>query len=194
MAKYDIHCDLFLGYSHSGPVETEGNGTVELTDEEVATLVDLMCEKHTADVAELDIENSHPELYEKLDDAYSEVSYHADYMHWLWEGYYNGYFEYDHEELMEYCEDECGFSFEYNEQDYLDEDGELDEYELNWAKQIAFDRWLDQYVKSLDDDEAESFFTEFMNADVETGDVEYEVRIPQAIVDMAKERLRGANG
>ncbi len=47
MAEYKIECEQFLGFSHSGSVYTSGESTVELSDEEVATLVQLMREKNT---------------------------------------------------------------------------------------------------------------------------------------------------
>lgn len=66
MAKYRIECEQCLGISHSGAVYTDGEGTVELTDKEVATLVQLIRLKGTTDVGELNLETSHPELYAKL--------------------------------------------------------------------------------------------------------------------------------
>lgn len=186
MAEYKIECEQFLGFSHSGSVYTSGESTVELSDEEVATLVQLMREKNTTNVEKLDLETSHPALYEKLDEAYHEMARHVEYMHWLWEGYNNGYYEYDEDELMDYCERECGFSFEYDEEDYLDENGEFDEEEMGYAKSDAFRSWLDDYVTGLSDDEVDTFFTEHMDAQVEVEDVEYKVAIPDEIIQLAK--------
>ena len=42
--KYPIECEQFLGMSHSGSVFWNAKGEVELSDEEVATLVHLMQE------------------------------------------------------------------------------------------------------------------------------------------------------
>ena len=42
MAEYKIECEQFLGFSHSGSVTTSGESTIELSDEEVATLVQLI--------------------------------------------------------------------------------------------------------------------------------------------------------
>jgi len=187
MAEYKIECEQCLGFSHSGPVYTEGESTVELSDEEVATLVKLIQEKNTTDVDKLDLKSSHPNLFKKLDDAYCKMARHAEYMHWLWEGYENGYYEYDEEELMSYCGRECGFSFEYDENDYLNDNGELDEEELGYAKSDAFTSWLDDYVRSLSDDDAADFFNEHMDAGVEVDDVEYTVAIPEEIIQKAKQ-------
>lgn len=186
MAEYKIECEQCLGFSHSGPVYTEGESTVELSDEEVTTLVKLIQEKNTTDVDKLDLKSSHPDLFKKLDDAYCKMARHAEYMHWLWEGYENGYYEYNEDELMDYCERECGFSFEYNEEDFLDDKGEFDEEEMGYAKSDAFRSWLDDYVTGLSDEEVDTFFTEYMDAQVEVEDVEYKVAIPDEIIQMAR--------
>lgn len=188
MAEYKIECEQCLGISHSGAVYTNGESTVELSDEEVATLVQLIREKDTTDVEQLGLKTSHPDLYKKLDDAYGDMARHAEYMHWLWEGYENGYYEYDEDELMAYCERECGFSFEYDEDEYLDDDEQLDEEQMGYAKSDAFRSWLDDYVRSLSDDDAADFFNEHMDAGVEVDDVEYTVAIPDDIIQKAKEQ------
>lgn len=183
--KYDIENDICLGISHSGAVTTKGTGILELEDDEVALLVHLIKEKKTSDVDELGLEESHPDLYEKLRQAYYEVAYRAEELHWLWEGYNNGYFEYSTEELMQYCKENCGFKFEYDEEDYTD-DGELDIDSLEEDENNAFSEWLDEYVVGLDDDEVCRFFYNQMNAGLDLDDISYEVLIPEAIVNMAK--------
>ena len=186
MAKYTIECEQFLGFSHCGPITTTRRGTIELTDEEVATLVQLIREKNTTDVGKLGLKDTHPDLYGKLDDAYGNLACYAEYMHWLWDGYENGYYEYDETELMHYCESKCGFSFEYDEKDYLDAKGEVNQEVLACDKSEAFCEWLDGYVRSLSDDDAADFFSEHMDADIDVCDVEYSVDIPDEIVQMAK--------
>lgn len=196
MALYSIESEQCLGMSHHGAVTVNGESAVELSDEEVDILVKLIKEKGTTDVEELDLENLYPDIYEKLDDAYRDMAYNAEELHWLWEGYNNGYFEYDSEELMNYCERELGFKFEYDEKDYyLDdpedlEEGEepdIDEDQIEEDKSDAFSEWLDDYVSGLDDDEARDFFYEHMDADLNMDDVEYTVEIPQAIINKAKQ-------
>ena len=113
MALYSIESEQCLGMAHfGGAVVVNGESAVELSDEEVNILVQLIKEKDSTDVDELDIATSHPDLYEKLDDAYRQMAYDAEELHWLWEGYHNGYFEYDTDKLMNYCEKELGFKFE----------------------------------------------------------------------------------
>ena len=197
MALYSIESEQCLGMAHfGGAVTVNGESAVELSDEEVNILVQLIKEKGTTDVDELDIATSHPALYEKLDNAYREMAYDAEELHWLWEGYNNGYFEYDSDELMNYCERELGFKFEYDEKDYyLDdpedlEEGEepdIDEDQIEEDKNDAFSEWLDDYLSDLSDDEACDFFYNHMNADLNMDGVEYTVGIPEAIVAKAKQ-------
>ena len=195
MALYSIESEQCLGMSHSGAVTVNGESAVELSDEEVDILVKLIKENDTTDVEELDLENLHPTIYNKLDDAYRDMAYDAEEMHWLWEGYNNGYFEYDIDELMEYCEKELGFSYEFKPEEYFDEDDleyykeypESYEDEIEEAKNDAFSEWLDDYVNGLGDDEARDFFYNHMNADLDMDNVEYTVGIPQAIINKAKE-------
>ena len=196
MALYSIESEQCLGMAHfGGAVTVNGESTVELSDEEVNILVQLIKEKDTTDVEELDIAASHPALYEKLDKAYREMAYDAEELHWLWEGYNNGYFEYDDEKLMNYCERELGFKFEYDEKDYyLDdpedlEDGEepdIDEDRIEEDKYEAFSEWLNDYVNELPDKEAKSFFYEHMNADLDMDNVAYSVEIPAGIIKKAQ--------
>ena len=197
MALYSIESEQCLGMTHfGGAVTVNGESAVELSDEDVDILVKLIKEKNTVNVDELDIATTHPDLYEKLDDAYCEMANDAEELHWLWEGYHNGYFEYDSEELMNYCERELGFKFEYDEKDYyLDdpedleegEEADIDEDQIEEDKNDAFSEWLDDYVSGLDDDEARDFFYEHMDADLNMDDVEYTVGIPQAIINKAQD-------
>ena len=87
----------------------EGNGFVELSDEEVATLVNLIKENHTTNVEELHLQERFSELFDKLDTAYYEIIHDAILYDALMEDFRNGYIEYDEEELMDYCEMHCGF-------------------------------------------------------------------------------------
>ena len=81
--KFDIENGICLGISHSGAVMTEGAGILELDDNEVSLLINIIKEKKTSDVDELGIEESHPNLYEKLRQAYYDMAYKAEELHWL---------------------------------------------------------------------------------------------------------------
>ena len=195
MALYSIESEQFLGMSHSGAVTVNGESAVELSDEEVDILVKLIKENDTTDVEDLDLENLYPAIYEKLREAYYKMAYDAEEMHWLREGYDNGYFEYDEEKLMNYCERELDFKFEYDiKKYYLDdpedlEEGEepdIDEDQIEEDKYEAFYEWLDDYVNELPDKEAKSFFYNHMNADLDMDNVEYSVEIPAAIIKKAQ--------
>ena len=196
MALYSIESEQCLGMSHHGAVTVNGESAVELSDEEVDILVKLIKENGTTDVGDLDLETLHPDIYKKLDEAYSDMAYRAEEIHWLWEGYNNGYFEYDSEKLMDYCEKELGFEFEYDVKDYyLDdpedleegEEPEIDEDMLEEDKSDAFSEWLDDYLSDLSDDEARDFFYNHMDADLNMDGVEYTVGIPEAIIAKAKQ-------
>ena len=80
--KIDIENGICLGISHSGAVMTEGTGILELYDNEVSLLINIK-EKKNSDVAELGIEELHPDLYEKLRQAYYDMAYKAEELHWL---------------------------------------------------------------------------------------------------------------
>jgi len=197
MALYSIESDVCLGMSHSGPVNVEGESAVELSDDEVKILVDLIREKDSTDVDDLGLEESHPALYRKLDYAYHDMAYKAEELHWLWEGYHSGYFEYDEDELVDYCEKHCGFKFEYDEKDFYwddpedleeGEEPEIDEDALNDARHQAFSKWLDDYVTGLDDDEVCNFFYNHMHAGLDIDHVDYTVEIPGAIISKALEQ------
>ena len=196
MALYSIESEQCLGMSHHGAVTVNGESAVELSDEEVDILVKLIKEKHSTDVGDLDLKTLHPDIYKKLDEAYSDMAYRAEEIHWLWEGYNNGYFEYDSEKLMDYCEKELGFEFEYDVKDYyLDdpedleegEEPEIDEDMLEEDKSDAFSEWLDDYLSDLSDDEARDFFYNHMDAGLNMDGVEYTVGIPEAIIAKAKQ-------
>ena len=196
MALYSIESEQCLGMAHfGGAVTVNGESAVELTDEEVDILVKLIKENDTTDVEDLNLENLYPAIYEKLRDAYYKMAYDAEEMHWLREGYDNGYFEYDEEKLMNYCERELDFKFEYDiKKYYLDdpedlEEGEepdIDEDRIEEDKYEAFSEWLNDYVNELPDKEAKSFFYNHMNADLDMDNVEYSVEIPAAIIKKAQ--------
>ena len=187
MALYRIENDTCLGISHSGPVNVESEGFIELSDEEVVKIVDLIRKEGTTDIDELGLEETYPDIYQKLDKAYHDMAYDAEEAHWLREGYTIDAFEYDAEELMAYCEENCGFEYEFGEEDFL-ENGELSEDALD-CKLFDFYTWLDDYVESLKGEEMKDFFYNHLNAEMEELDeVDYEVAIPEAIIKMAEKR------
>lgn len=175
--------------SHCGSVTADGSGTVEFTDEEVAKLVEMIRQYDSDDLEVLNLKETCPEIYEKLEQAHRDAAYQAEYMHWLKEGYDEGCYGYDQEELMSYCEEECGFYFEEEPEDFMDEDGDFDEEAYEESKYDAFVEWLDDYIYSLDDEEFVDFLVNHMNAEVDMSSwsEDYTVSLPPAIIEMAAE-------
>lgn len=187
MPKFNLNFTHSLGWSHMGDVTEDAKGTVEFSDEELAALVALIKSKNSSDVGKLNLEEELPEVYNKLDDAIGEAVIEAERHHWLLSGFYEGAYEYDVYEVMEYCEENCGFEFSYDEDEYLDEDGELDEEALEDAKQEAFDEWLPDYIESLDIPERCAFIEEHLNGEVEVDEeMECEIFIPHEIIKLAE--------
>lgn len=179
MAQYSIQAVSYLGMSHCGEVSMEGNGFVELSDEEVATLVNLIKENHTTNVEELHLQERFPELFDKLDTAYYEIIHDAILYDALMEDFRNGYIEYDEEELMEYCGVHCGFL-------YIDHSGEDEEDETYYV----FETWLTEFLEGLPVKDGILFFIKQMNADTSQYDIwdfEYTVSIPESIIKMVEE-------
>lgn len=189
MAQYNIWTECFLGMSHCGSVTADGSGMVDLTDKEVEKLVELVRHFGSDDLEVLNLKDAFPEIYEKLKKAHRDAAYQAEYMHWLREGYGDGCYEYDQEELMSYCEEECGFCFEEEPEDFMDEDGDYDEEAYEESKYEAFVEWLDDYIYSLDDEEFVDFLVNHMNAEVDMSSwsEDYTVSLPPAIIEMAAE-------
>ena len=186
MAEFKFCCTSYLGFSHCGEVTADGYGTVELSDEEVSALVSLMKEKGTTDVEELGLKEALPEIYEKLDDAFREAAWNATLDHWYVSGYEDGVYEYDIDAVMDHCEDKCGFKFEYDVDDYLDEDGELDEDSVWDARYDEFLDWFEAYLEEMNPEERIAFLQEHMNAEVELSEdeLDYEVEIPDGVIQL----------
>ena len=102
----------------------------------------------------------------------------------------------DIDEVMEYCERECGYVFVPKMRTKNIPDGISPDFIAAYLevlkddverKRADFHKWLSDYLHSLSQDEARDFMYSHLNAtNVEMDDVNYEVGIPQAIIDMAK--------
>lgn len=192
MAKYTIECDICLGFTHCGAEETNGKGTIELSDEEVKTLVDLIRKKKSTDPGKLRLKKSHPDLYKKLDEAYYDLYYQAEETYWLKKGYYNGDHEYDSDKLQEYCTKNCGYEYHKPDKYYIKENGEVDlellvKYVEDCNEYKHFSKWLGNYIDSLPYNELCDFCYNHLNAEVNMDDLDYEVHIPKEIIEMAKQ-------
>ena len=177
MKKFAFTVEICLGYHCCGsPEYEEGEGTVELEDSQVDQLVALIREHGgETDPEEIGLEESYPDIYGALEEAYSDAARKAEYRHWVISGYENGYLE-EPEDLMESLEKAGLFQ-------YSPDSGEDEE-----AREEAFSEWLDNYLDSLSEVELVSFLETYYSdslEDIETGLAEYEVGIPKGIIELA---------
>ena len=169
MAKFDIEVEICLGFSHCGGVYHDGYGEVELSDQEVEQLVDLIKKRGTSDIEELELEEKLPEIYEKLDEAYKAVAYKAEEEHWLDEGYYhNEGHNYEDADMIDFLKEKNSWNFEFDEDEFTNENGELDEEalfdaECDYLHQLA----LDDYLAGLSGEERYDFLRNKVGIDVE---------------------------
>ena len=184
--KYSIDATYCLGYSYCGEEVAFGSGYVDLTDEETNTLVALVKEKQTRDVEELNIEDTHPDLYEKLEKAY----YNMKFMAWVEEGINNGgIVPSEDEDLMEWCKQNAGFAYDPNKKTEAEDDYDEDELEETDKECFQFDEWFSEwlsgYIKTLDNDQAFDFFCDHLSSHVDLSLSEVKVKIPCKILEMA---------
>ena len=187
MPKFDIEVDICLGFSHSGGVYNEGYGEVELTDDEVNQLVKLMKEMNSSDIEEINLKEALPEIYHKLDEAYRQLAYKAEEEHWLDEGYYHIECRcFDDATMIDYIKSKDAWEFEYDEEEFKDENGEIDEEALFDAEcDYLHEEALDNYLSSLSGEDRYDFLRNEVGISVDVEGCEYEIMIPEEIVKMA---------
>ena len=167
MAKYEIKFNQENGWSYQEekiPVEA---GYVELSEAEVQILVDLMKQQNTYDVSELSLEESYPDIFEKLDDTCSSIAYDIALAEALREAHYYDEADLFLEKLQDYCIENC---------DYTEKSGD-------------FRRWLYLRASSMS---SKQLIDLYNNADIDIWDdvlnfesieqYAYKVTIPQQIV------------
>lgn len=187
MPSFEIELEICLGFSHCGGVYNDEYGDVELTDEEVDQLVTLMREEESSDIEDLELEERLPEIYKKLDDAYRELAYKAEEEHWLEEGY-NHYecHNFEKADMIAYIKEKGEWNFEYNEEEFLDENGQPDEEAIFDAEcEYLYEEALDDYLAGLDGEERYDFLRNKVGIDVDPQGCEYEIKIPEEIVKIA---------
>lgn len=204
MPIFSIDTETVLGISQSGEVTAEGEGTVELTDEEVQQLIDLIRENGgETNVERLNLEEKYPEIYEMLDEAYHDAASSAAFREWAIEGYECSYFDEPDDfkkavlaaGFLEYKFEPTAEMIEQYREDYgLDEDDEIDQDELEeYLEDEGLDTFYDcvsKYYNSLDEDGRLDFIERFYAEALEDWDssgVDYVVKIPPAIIKMAKD-------
>lgn len=177
---FTVEAEVCLGFTCGGASVCEtGEATLELTDEELQSLIKLINESGTSDVGQMKLKKRLPEIYDKLDEASCQAASNAEEDHWLEYGWENPDV-FRPSEHMEFGEKELGYKFEYDENDFLDEDGILDEDDLEEAKMEDFCEWLTKYKDSLNDEERRKFMRQFVEVDLQG--VEYNVQIPEEIL------------
>ena len=182
MKKFVFSVEICLGYHCCGcPEYAEGEGSVELEDSQVDKLVSLIRESGgETDPDILCLQEKYPDIYDILEEAYSDAAHEAEYRHHVISGYENGYFE-QPSGLMETLERDGLYT-------YVTEDGEedVDEYD----KQEAFCEWIGSYIDTLGEEDLVDFLEKYFVSsleDIETGFAEYEVGIPKGIIELATE-------
>ena len=182
MNVFEVEVEISLGcYCFGGTVTETGYATLELTDEELQALIKLIKQSGTVDVSEMNLKDKLPEIYEKLDSACHEAALMAEAYHWLDRGW-DDPVVFNPSEYIEYGEKELGYKYEYDESEFLDEDGNLDEDYLEDAKVQDFNEWLNNYKDSLEINERIEFMRRFI--DIEVEGEPYKLLIPEEIIDM----------
>lgn len=184
--EYRIEVDICLGFSHCGGVTAEGEGVIDLSDKEVNALVELMKKKQTTDATELALEKSHPKLYKKLHDAYSEVACNAEKRHWIMRGFELGGEMYDLEVARKYCEENGLYKQIPEDDDYEFVDiYDFVKHQREIDRHNNFTLWLHDYLEELDDKSVYDFYYKYINDGVNLDDIEYDIiDIPEEIKKM----------
>ena len=182
--KITVNEDICLGFSHCGSVSATAKGEFDMPDEYVETLVALIRERGTADIEELQLAELHPEIYEFLNKNLNEIYNIAEEAHFIRRGFYmDDCYEYD-DEFIAYCESECGFVYS--------EGNDTKEFRnISGSSKFkyitCFLNWLCEYVDTLTDQELIDFFYEHINNGFNYSPSEYEIEIPQQIIDLVHE-------
>ena len=66
MALYEFQTSVYLGWSHSGEVVTTGEGTINLSGEEVGILISQMKVLRSKDYRKLKLSRRYPKLYNEI--------------------------------------------------------------------------------------------------------------------------------
>ena len=169
MAQYEIKFNTQKGWSYDKEEIPIESAFVELSNEEVQILVDLMKQQNTYDVSALGLEQSHPDIFEKLDEACDSIAFDIALAEALREAHYYDEEDLFLEKLQDYCIENC---------DYTEKSGD-------------FRRWLYLRASSMS---SKQLIDLYNNADIDIWDdvlnfegieqYAYKVTIPQQIVAM----------
>lgn len=170
MADYEIKFNKTNGWSYEQgdiPVESE---CVELSGEEVKILIELMKQKGTHNVAELNIKETHPDIYNKLEETCSCVAFDVATAEAARDAHYDIEDDILYE-LQEYCESE--YNYDESQEDFR-----------RWLYQLL-QSWSSSQICDLYDKIGVELCWDILDFDgVEVG--YYNVIIPQSIVEQVK--------
>lgn len=169
MREYEIKFNKKDGWSYEkGEIPIESS-YVELSDDEVQILVNLMKEKGTYDVSELNIEESHPDIYNKLVETCDSVAWDVALAEAAREAHYYDDDETFLDELQEYCESEYNYD-------------ETKENFCTWLDTLI-ESWSSSQICDLYEEAGIELCWDIINFNgIETYD--YKVTLPQSIVSM----------
>ena len=163
-------------------------GEFEMPNEYVETLVALIREKQTTDIDELDIEESHPDIYKLLRDETVELLHRAAIYHDMRELILDDGWDVDTDELIDYCRLNCGFN-----DSYFDEKNEETQKVKEDEFLSRFWNWYRHYVDTAPFEDIHNLFYELYDTEYECDELGFEyyqdyypsIFIPQQIIDMA---------
>lgn len=164
-----------------------GESVLELTDEQLKILVDLIKENDgETDIEKLELEEKYPEIYEAFHDAFLQPVAFDGSVQWAVDVYMDGYFDGpSDEEIIAVMESEGIFSFEYEEDDYLDEEGELDEERLIEDKCEAWRAFFEELSYEKKYELLDRFFGDQIYK-YDTLELTGNMYIPGEIIEMAE--------
>ena len=183
MPKYHVEYDgTWNGEYYSG------ESVLELTDEQVNTLVDLIkAHEGETDIESLELEEKYPGIYDAFREAFIQPVAYDGSLQWAIDGYLYDYFDGPSDEsIMDEIEAEGYFKFEYNEDDYLDEDGELMEEELREDKCEAWREYFEELPREKQFEFLDRFYKDYIY-DYDTQELTGDMYIPEEIVQLARQ-------
>ena len=171
--------------------EASAEGTIELTRQEVDTLVKLIRDTGETDADDMGLQDVDEALYDKLQEQCQSIANLAAELAYLEEGFDQQCDEYhEHpEETIEACEQDGSFKYEFNEADYLDDEGNLDEDAIWEAKEEAFESWLDDQRFSLEGEALRDFYYDVIGVGLNLDGCTFpdvDIVIPDEIIEMAQ--------
>lgn len=171
MAQYEVEFTIWGEY----PDSYDGVCQVEFSDEEVQQIVTLMQEYNTSDAEKLELEDNLPEIYAKFCTACDKVAIDIVEKDWLDSAIYHlSDYDYDEDELISYCQEQYGCP-KFNKGD----EGNFNDWLRDFWKRATLKEQKDLCFGYMEFDKSE-----LAEARCCVGE-QYEITIPQSIVEMA---------